>query len=101
MKPTAEELIPMITELLKNSDHFGEKVGGSGHMAFTSFSNLKVTEQNSMVHNGKPALKIGYTYDVWIEHEFEMTSENEDLFKETHKEHILYQEGKFTRIENQ
>ena len=95
MRAMSTNLIAAIRERLLASREAGYVAGGSGHLAHVDIANLEIVNQQPVTREGKPAIDITYRYEVWIDREFEMTPDTVDMFKEVHRERVVYQDGAF------
>ena len=53
----------------------GEKAGGSGHLGFLSIENVNIEDIQRKPGKGLSRYEISYSYDVFVETEFEHTGD--------------------------
>lgn len=88
------DLIETIRDHVLAMRRTGYVAGGSGHLAHVDVANLAIIQEEPATREGKPAILVTYQYEIWIDREFEMTPDNQELFKEVHRERVIAQDGR-------
>ena len=53
----------------------GERAGGSGHLGLLSIENIAIENVQSQSRRGNNSYEVSYSYDVFVETEFEHTGD--------------------------
>ena len=85
-----EKIKKRVNELIKEKRKLGEHAGGSGHLAYRSFTKYDLSALKEIIYNDKVAYELIAEYSIYTETEFLHDPEEDDLYTEHYKDKFVF-----------
>ena len=90
----------IIQEEIGKSHNLGEHAGSSGHLAYRSIINFKLSEPKEVEYKGTQAYEVTCKYDIYTETEFLHDPDDDEDYTEHYQyKFILDKDSKILAVE--